>query len=252
MSPPNWGEFGGRLGGDRYFAPHPFPRARHASVRRPPMADYDPHCRLCGRSPSVGPPPAHANDPQFDWSLPWSTSVGEVWVKLPGGGETQVATTCRSCYHTTKYLRSVQPVPFAIYYEQVDASGRLDWKNCAMCGDRAYSATAWCWRCAPAMQHPSAKERQEQRAPEYREWQQGRRDRPVSDAEYLFHLPREAPSNLVGVNAAVFANSVGALQVLPGSAADVRPSASFYDPNPSLRPNQYEWTQALTNLYLHL
>ena len=48
------------------------------------------------------------------------------------------------------------------------------------------------------------------------------------------------------------ANSVGALQVLPDSAVDVLPSASFYDANPSLRPNQYEWTQALTNLYLHL
>lgn len=136
-----------------------------------------------------------------------------------------MAYACRMCYLDNKYVREVQPVPFAIYYEQVDASGQLDWKDCAMCGDRAYSMTAWCWRCTAAMQHPSANERMiekhrawlESEMPAYLEW---------------------ADKNRSGVN------SVGALQVLPDSAADYRPSLSF-DANPSLPPSHYEWSQAL-------
>ena len=205
------------------------------------MAEYDPHCRLCGRSPSQGLPPTSQDDPQLDLGNPWTFLRSPIYVKLPGGGETQVAHACRACYFTAKYLRSAQPVPFAIYYEQIDASGQLDWKDCAMCGDLAYSTTAWCWRCAGAMQRPSAKERYaEERV---RVDEKMRRD--FAFAMYTAHNPRGSEQEFerqweamgrrlpapcfpsrgdpwetalwAADHGRINANSVGALQVLPDS-----------------------------------
>lgn len=95
--------------------------------------------------------------------------------------------------------------PSAVYAEGVNTTPMppelpaADWKPCAMCGDRAYTATLWCLRCVWAMRRtyatpPTPKERSE-------------RD---------------------GVN------SVGALQVLPNSALPVwryciRPSGTQPD-----------------------
>ena len=142
----------------------------------------------------------------------------------------QVAYVCDACHLKNKYVQEKRPVPFAIYYEQIDASGQLDWKNCAMCGDRAYGTTAWCWRCAAAMQHPSAQERlMKTMIEKHREW-----------------LQREMPAYLQWAENRLGVNSVGALQVLPDSAADYRPSAALsFEANPSLPPSHYEWSQAL-------
>lgn len=169
---------------------------------------------------------------------------GMIPVKLHAFHEyPKIVSICEVCYVNDMIWREKQqpPVPFAIYNVQIDASGQLDWKDCAMCGDRAYSATAWCWRCNGAMQHPSAGERYDRARQEGEE--KMRRD--FAFAMYTAHNPRGSeqeferqweamgrrlpapcfPSRGDPWETALWAadhgrinvNSVGALQVLPDS-----------------------------------
>lgn len=127
------------------------------------MSDAAPsfHCRLCGRGPSVGPPPDEGDIGNLH---PWGHTWGPVHVSLPDQpmgfpSEHQVPYACLQCYLKNKEVHEKRPVPFAIYGEQTDISGDFCWKDCAMCGLRAFSSSPWCWRCVDATRHESFKER---------------------------------------------------------------------------------------------
>jgi len=164
------------------------------------------HCRLCGRSPTTD-----LKDPAYGLVF----TRGPVWVALPNResgvpAEQGLMCVCYDCELEERYRK--QKRPFAIYLEQTDYS-MCPVKTCPMCGNTGDAALGtFCWSCAGTMYRPSFKERKAIKAMA-----------PLWDEYMRNESEREAHSR-DGVN------SVGALQVLPDSAA---PPVWSYQIHPS-------------------